>query len=74
MAKKLTAEQHWARMLAYREAADHLLMSWTDDQVEYQEGEKVSKQLHRAADYHAERAATMEAKARQQNSSPLTEQ
>ena len=38
-----------ARAEAYAEAAEHLIMDWTDDKEEQREGEIVAKQLRKAA-------------------------
>jgi hypothetical protein len=48
--RKLTREVCLARSEAYREAAEHLLLNWTDDPLEMKEAEKISAKLMRESD------------------------
>ncbi len=45
MATKLTPTQLRARAMAYEEAADHLELEWTDDALEREEGDRLTRQL-----------------------------
>ena len=58
MAKKLTAKQMHARYEALNEAAEHLLMTWTDNPVESAEGLVMSDWLKEQARKWLERATT----------------
>ncbi|HAL2109913.1 TPA: hypothetical protein H5X26_004992 [Escherichia coli] len=49
MAKKLTAKQMEARYEALTEAAEHLLMDWTDNTIEHAEGLVMSDWLKEQA-------------------------
>jgi len=56
MVTRMTKAQWQARGEAYEEAAQHLLMSWTDDAIEWSQGEIVSKRLMIEAKVCFERA------------------
>jgi hypothetical protein len=56
MAKKLTAKQMEARYEALNEAAEHLLMDWTDQPTEHSEGQVMSDWLKMQARKWLERA------------------
>ena len=45
MAAKLTPTQLRARANAYEEAAEHLALAWTDDPVEREEGDRLTRLL-----------------------------
>jgi len=45
MGKRLTKEMAMARAAAFESAAEHLLLSWTDDPVEITQGEIISAWL-----------------------------
>jgi len=45
MAAKLTPTQLRARANAYEEAAGHLELAWTDDPVEREEGDRLTRLL-----------------------------
>lgn len=47
---KLTREQWHARATAYKEAADHLTMPWTEDSTEMVEGISLAEKLMTMAD------------------------
>lgn len=46
MAAKLTPEQLRARANAYEEAAGHLELAWTDDPIEREEGDRLTRLFH----------------------------
>jgi len=46
---RMTTQECKARGYALQEAADHLLMAWTDQPDEIKQGNKVSDQLRREA-------------------------
>ena len=52
----LTSRQLFARYQACEEAADHLGMGWTDDEVEFAEAKVVAAQLRRQAQVWHNRA------------------
>ncbi|NWA11972.1 hypothetical protein [Pseudomonas gingeri] len=56
MAKKLTAKQMEARYEALNEAAEHLLMDWTDRPTEHSEGLVMSDWLKAQARKWLERS------------------
>ena len=43
MAAKLTPERLRSRALAYEEAAEHLMLAWTDDPMEREEGDRLTR-------------------------------
>lgn len=45
MAAKLTPERLRSRALAYEEAASHLMLNWTDDPMEREEGDRLTRLL-----------------------------
>lgn len=47
---KLTSQVLAARAQAYLEAAEHLGLAWTDDSVEWEQGQLVAQWLEREAD------------------------
>lgn len=47
---ELTKSQWMARAEAYLEAAEHLELSWTDDNDEFAQGKVVSERLKKEAD------------------------
>lgn len=49
-AKDQKVKYLFSRAEALQECADHLLMSWTDDETEIREGNKLSKKLQKMAD------------------------
>lgn len=48
---RLTPEQCEARYEALAEAAEHLRMTWTDCEIEIEEGLRIAEWLDRKADY-----------------------
>ena len=52
----LAIKQLMGRYEACVEAAEHLKLSWTDDDDEYEEGKYIIKQLYKQADFWLLRA------------------
>jgi len=50
MSKKLTKAEVIARAEAYTSAADHLVLAWTDDELEIAEGAKLSAAFYKKAE------------------------
>lgn len=59
MSARLTVAQCEARAEAYREAADHLELNWTDDPLEYDEGARISRRLRSEETRWRDRAIDM---------------
>lgn len=55
------ADRLWARAEAFEESAYHLELHWTDDALEFREGNRLSKLWHRQARILRKRAGEIRA-------------